>query len=492
MKQAVKQTVGWFLVFMILFSAGSFLNPSDKQQTVKDWSNPFSDVTEEMWSYDYIMELGRNGIIPAGETFAPGEPENRGDFILSLYNMENAVFSDKQEEREKNDQEPENEKPAFTDVEEKTELYDAVCWAYQWGISSGTSKSTFSPESVVTREQACTILTRFAQLEELKLLKKAEADQFVDSLSIDSYARTGVTACQMAGLVNGYDDNYFYPQNTIARQECAALLCRLMTSAEEGQTMTEAAQNGEDGESGGDAGISLVDLTAGVYDGLYDNYIDIPFEPLIPEAAEGPIEFFAKTAFIGDSVSVMLMNYCGATNALGDATFLCAGSMSPPNMMSGQILPEYPKGSGQKPPIQDSVAACGAEVLYIMLGMNDIAYLGPQGGADSLVELIDLILEKSPDLTVIIESMTPMADSSTSYSDNLNNGVINQYNEILKGICAERKWYYLNVCEVLKDENGFLRTEYCSDYGSMGMHFNFTGTEVWVNYLKTHIPAALL
>lgn len=488
MKQAGIQTVGWFLVFMLLFSAGSFLDSSEQKQEEAAWRNPFSDVTEDLWSYDAIMELGRKGILPAEETFAPTEPESRGHFILSLYNMENAVFSDRQKERKKEGKKPENKKPAFTDIEKKTDLYDAVVWAYRWGLSSGTSETTFSPESAITREQACTILARFAQLEELKLLQKAGTDQFVDSLTIDSYARTGVTACRMAGLVNGYENNYFYPQNTITREECAALLCRLITSAEDGQTMVELAR--ED-KTVGD-GISLVELTDGVYDSLYDNYKEVPFESLIPEGAEVPIDFFAKTAFIGDSVSVMLQSYCGATGALGDATFLCAGSMSPPNMMNGTILPEYPKGSGQKPPIQDSVAACGAEVLYIMLGMNDLSYLGPEGGADSLVQLVDLILERNPNLTVVIESMTPMADSSTSYTEKLNNEVINQYNEVLKGVCVQRKWYYLNVCEVLKDENGFLKTEYCSDYGSMGMHFNYTGTEVWVNYLKTHVPSALL
>ena len=477
-----KQAVGWFLVFTILFSVGSLLNPQEKREKPEEaWENPYTDVTEDFWSYSYIMELGRRGIIPAEETFDPAKPENRGDFVLSLYNIENEVFPDRQKERKKAKTEPVNAEPSFTDVEEDTDLYDAVCWAYQWGLSNGTSETTFSPAEEVTREQACAIMARFAALEEMKLPKKAEAEQFTDSLRIDSYARSSVTACQMAGLVNGYEDGFFYPLNTIERQECAALLCRIIEAAEEKET-----------EADSESGLSLVDLTPGAYDRLYDNYAEAPFEPLVPAGAEVSTDYFAKTAFIGDSVSVMLMTYAGATGALGDATFLCAGSMSPPNMMTGQILPEYPVGSGETPPIQDSVADCGAEVVYVMLGINNLAYTGPQGGADSLAKLMDMILEKSPDLTVIVESMTPMADSSTSYSDRLNNNVINQYNENLKALCAQRKWYYLNVSEAVRDENGFLRTEYCGDYGGMGMHFNFSGAEAWTNYLKTHVPEALL
>ena len=474
----MKQVIGWFLVFMVLFSAGAFFRPSG--QPAKTWENPYSDVTEALWSYPYLEELGRYGILPdtGTDTFAPEEPESRGDFILSLYQMENTVFT--KEKKARKHSKPVNDKPAFADVTKRGGLYEAVCWAYQWGVSSGTSEERFSPDGAVTREQACTILARFAALEGLELPQKAEGAQFTDSLRIGDYARSGVTACQMAGLITGYENGYFYPGETIQRQEAAALLCRLITAKE------EAA------ESGGEEGAALVDLNPGAYDSLYDTYRDPLFEPLIPAGEEGPLDFFAKTAFIGDSVSVMLMNYCGATGALGDATFLCAGSMSPHNMMTGKILPEYPAGSGATPPIQDSVAQSGAEVLYIMLGMNSLTYMTPQRAADSLVELMDMILEKNPKLTVIVESMTPMADSSTSYSDQLNNEVINQYNELLKGICKERNWYYLNVCEVLKDENGFLKTEYCSDYGGMGMHFNYSGTGIWADYIRTHIPAALL
>ena len=478
----LKLSIGWFLVFMVLFSAGSLLNPSEPKEA--EWSNPYSDVTEDLWSYSYIETLGQKGILPERKTFKPEEPETRGDFIQSLYKMENAAFADQVKAREKT-AEPVSDKPSFTDVKKDSALEEAVCWAYGWGLTSGTSESTFSPKDPVTREQACTILARFAALEKLSLPKKVDADQFEDSLTIGDYARSGVTACQMAGLINGYEDGFFYPQNTIQRQECAALLCRLLPA----QTAAEAPEN-ETAES--TSGLSLVDFSDGAYDGLYENYHALYIGPLIPASEEGPIEYFAKTAFIGDSVSVMLMSYCGATGALGDATFLCAGSMSPANMMSGQILPEYPAGSGKKPPIQDSVSECGAEVLYVMLGINSLAYLGPQSGADSIVQLLDIILEKNPNLTIIIESMTPMADSSVSYSEKLNNDIINQYNEILKGICAEREWYFLNVSEAVQDENGFLKKEYCSDYGGMGMHFTYDGTKVWVDYLKTHIPKALL
>ena len=102
-----------------------------------------------------------------------------------------------------------------------------------------------------------------------------------------------------------------------------------------------------------------------------------------------------------------LESYCTATGALSKAQFLCAGSMSPTNMLTGQILPEYPKGSGQKPPIQDSVAATGAEVVYIMLGMDNIAY-GVDKASSDYVTIINNILTRNPEVQIVVQSVTPM------------------------------------------------------------------------------------
>ena len=41
----------------------------------------------------------------------------------------------------------------FTDVDENAFYYDAVVWAYQNGITSGTSATTFSPDKIITRRE---------------------------------------------------------------------------------------------------------------------------------------------------------------------------------------------------------------------------------------------------------------------------------------------------------------------------------------------------
>ena len=203
------------------------------------------------------------------------------------------------------------------------------------------------------------------------------------------------------------------------------------------------------------------------------------------------MSFFDKAVFIGDSISVTLEYYCNASGALGKAQFLCAGSMSPTNMLTGKILPEYPKGSGNKPPIEDSVAACGAEVVYVMLGMDNIGY-GIERATGDYLRVLSNIAEKNPDVQIIVQSVTPMTENSKSYTDKLNNDTINAFNQRMLDICQENKWYFVNVAERFKDANGFLMEDYCSDKTTMGMHFTYDGAKVWVDYLLNHIPEDLL
>ena len=201
--------------------------------------------------------------------------------------------------------------------------------------------------------------------------------------------------------------------------------------------------------------------------------------------------YWDNTVFIGDSVSVMLESYCNSTNALGGAKFLCAGSMSATSILSGKLLPEWPKGSGLRPAIQDSVLDTGAKVVYVMLGMNTMArYV--DGAVNDLVTVCERIQQADPSITIIVESVTPMTEDSPRKDDYLNNDVINSYNQKMQAVCQEHEWYVLNVAEVFKDENGNLIAQYCSDPTKMGMHFTYEGTKVWVDYLKTHVPYELL
>ena len=220
---------------------------------------------------------------------------------------------------------------------------------------------------------------------------------------------------------------------------------------------------------------------------------ELPFEPVVPASQAVSADWFADAAIIGDSVSVMLEYYNNAYGPLGQATFLCSESLSPGGALSyaagHERLPEYPKGSGQRPRLEDAVAASGASKVYVMLGMNCIA-----GGVDracqDLVTLIDTILAKSPEATILVQSVTPMTETSPRADAALNNETIAQYNAKVLEVCREREWYYVVSAEALSNEAGSLRDDYSGDK-AMGIHLNYNGAAAWAEYLLTHVPEAL-
>lgn len=458
MKKIMTRLVAVFLVAALTLPVAAAQNGKGP------WKNPYSDVTENQWSYSYIARLSQAGILPDSDKFRSTDQETRLEFVAALYAMHLSLGG----KAVSGDSLP------FTDVPADSADYDAVLWAYESGVVNGVSETSFNPGGSISRQDTCTMLLRFAREEKLSLCAVDDAQQFADSLSVRQYARTPVTVCQMSGLVNGYDNGYFRPAGFITRQECAAVLCRLLDAAEQKP----------------EAGALTVDLTDGAYDSLYDGYTAPP-SGLVEKSDAVDLSYFDDAVFIGDSVSLMLQYYCASTKALGNAQFLCAGSLSPANALwnvsSQSVHPSY---QGKKMLVEDGVAACGAKKVYIMLGINSL-----RGGVDStsqdLVTLIDRILAKSPDVSILVESVTPMAASSTIITDSLNNTKIQQYNDKMKSICEERGWYFINVAEALRDKDGYLPAAYCGDNNSMGIHFTYDGCKVWVDYLKTHAPEAL-
>lgn len=194
--------------------------------------------------------------------------------------------------------------------------------------------------------------------------------------------------------------------------------------------------------------------------------------------------------FVGDSVSLKLEYYEGAKNVLGNAQFLTSGSLGSTNALwevsDRSVHPSY---QGQKMRLEDSIPLTGAKKLYIMLGMNDIGIYSISKSVNNMVTLLQRIQANTPGLTVYVQSMTPITSTSNLLSSKGHNPQrIQEYNQALLAACQANGWYFVNVAEVMYDENGYLRPEYCSDANRMGVHFTNAGCAAWVEYLYTHAP----
>ena len=125
-----------------------------KTETIPAGSCPsagFTDVPGEgNWAHagiDYCVASGlMSGV--GGNLFAPKMTTTRAQIVQILYNLEG---------------EPKvSGTMPFTDLTQNW-YKDAVLWAYQTGVVSGTSATTFAPDLPVTREQIAVILMGYAE-----------------------------------------------------------------------------------------------------------------------------------------------------------------------------------------------------------------------------------------------------------------------------------------------------------------------------------------
>lgn len=114
----------------------------------------------------------------------------------------------------------------FIDVAPNAWYKDAVQYAYAGGLMTGVSANEFAPDATTTRGMIVSMLAR------LEGVESANDAGFAD-VEGEWYA-TAVNWAASVGVVNGYEDNTFRPNDAITREQLAAIL------------MNYAAYKGED------------------------------------------------------------------------------------------------------------------------------------------------------------------------------------------------------------------------------------------------------
>ncbi len=212
-------------------------------------------------------------------------------------------------------------------------------------------------------------------------------------------------------------------------------------------------------------------------------------EPTVEEIPH-PVSaaWFDDAVFVGDSITLKLQYYCeDHVEALADAEFFCGGSLGYHNSLWDIDDPNavHPYYRGDIALTEDCVQLTHSSKLFILLGMNDIGYYGVEDSGEACRQLVERVRAKSPDVTIYLQSVTPIL-KSCEYGD-LTNANVDRFNEWLKGFCQENGCKYLDVNSVVRDENGSLREAYCSDPETMGIHFTDEACALWVDYLKNHV-----
>ena len=116
----------------------------------------------------------------------------------------------------------------FTDVKADAYYAPYVNWAAQTGIVEGVTAITFAPDTNINREQMAVIMENYAAKLGYTVPKTLEAVTFADNASISSWAKEAVKSMQQAGILAGKTNNRFDPAGTATRAEVATVLRRFV------------------------------------------------------------------------------------------------------------------------------------------------------------------------------------------------------------------------------------------------------------------------
>ena len=182
-------------------------------------ADDFTDVSRSDWYYqfvDYVTSKGYfNGV--ADKTFAPAENMTRAMFVTVLFRFDGAKGDRSQS--------------AFTDVAPGEWYTDAINWAAANRIVDGVGNGKFAPNDPITRAQMCTMIERYLALYKkawkVTLPETGSVSVMVDENAIPAYALAAVKQCQRHGLVNGFEDGTFRPNELSTRAQVAAVIYRM-------------------------------------------------------------------------------------------------------------------------------------------------------------------------------------------------------------------------------------------------------------------------
>ena len=192
-----------------------------KTEPVDTWKNPYRDVRSNAWYYEDVAYVTRNeshGRHLNDDLLAGNAEMSRAMLVTVLYRM--------------------NGSPSvagmtapFTDVPAGQWYTDAVIWAYNCGVVSGTSPThVLHPQLNITREQMTTMFYGYAEFMDYNTMAVADLSAFPDGGSVSSWAQTddGLGRCQHAHQRRAGRQyaTYLRPQGVATRAEAAAILHR--------------------------------------------------------------------------------------------------------------------------------------------------------------------------------------------------------------------------------------------------------------------------
>lgn len=172
-------------------------------------AHSFTDVPEGAYFEEPVLWAVERGITSgtSATTFSPNMVCDRAQAVTFLW-------------RAMDKPEPKNTEMTFTDVPEGSYYYEAVLWAVENGITSGTGGGKFSPSMQCDRSQIVTFLWRTMGC------PASEGSAPFADVSVDAYYRNAVIWAVENAITSGTGGGYFSPLMKCDRAQIVTFLYR--------------------------------------------------------------------------------------------------------------------------------------------------------------------------------------------------------------------------------------------------------------------------
>ena len=178
------------------------------------------------------------------------------------------------------------------------------------------------------------------------------------------------------------------------------------------------------------------------------------------------------TLFVGDSRTVGIREYSG----LKGADFFCSVGMNVFDV-TGESLSVDGVGNVT---LSQLLSKKQYSKVYIMLGINEVGY--PHSSVvDKYSKVLDLIKEKQPNASIIIEANLHVSKSRSDSDKVVNNAAINDLNTKLSALADGSKVFYIDANTIFDDASGSLSSDMTSD----GTHLYAKYYPTWVDWIST-------
>lgn len=203
-------------------------------------------------------------------------------------------------------------------------------------------------------------------------------------------------------------------------------------------------------------------------------------ETAVTESEEKPIRefhevddsYFSDAVFIGDSRTVGLHDYGG----LDDSTFYATVGMNIYDLWTEKFCDV----DGQKVTLEEALRARTFGKIYFQIGINEMGRGTVDGFMKAYEESVEKFRELQPDAIIFVQAIMKVTKDKSDKDPIFNNPGIEERNERIAALADNRTVFYLDVNEVVCDENGALRKDITFD----NIHLLGSKYDIWVDYLK--------